>query len=75
MLSKEEALQIAQKLKKGIDNFTEYEDAFVFGCSQDRGFGGKSTPIVILKADGRAISIVEYCDMPETKQISEGSIE
>lgn len=74
MLNKDEALNIAKKLKKNIDNYSEYEDAFVFGCTKDNGFGGQSTPIVILKKNGKAISIVEYCDMPESEFIGEGSI-
>lgn len=70
----EKALEIAKKHKKKIDNYSEYEDAFVFGCTKDEGFGGQSTPIVILKKDGKAISIVEYCDMPSTEFIREGNI-
>ena len=54
MISYDEALKIAKDNKNEIDNFEEYENAFVFGFSGDTGFGG-SSPVVIDRRSGDAL--------------------
>lgn len=58
MITFEKAYEIAKQLKPNIDGCTEYENGFVFGFSGDDDFiGGNHTPCVILKKDGRAVTM------------------
>lgn len=58
MITYEVALQTAKELKPTIDNCTEYENGYVFGCHADDDYiGGGHTPCVILKKDGRAVTM------------------
>lgn len=58
MISYDEALAKAKELKPDIDNGTEYENGFVFGCTKDDMYeGGNHAPVVILKADGKAVTM------------------
>ena len=57
MVGYEEALKIAKSNYPEVDNFEEYEKAFVFGNSKENSFGGPS-PIVIDKSSGEALMFV-----------------
>ena len=58
MITYEAAYEIAKEIKPDIDNVAEYDNAFVFGCKADDGYiGGNHSPVVILKEDGRAVSM------------------
>lgn len=54
-----EAYLLAKELKANIDNGTEYENGYVFGCYDDDNYigGAGHTPIVILKADGKVVNM------------------
>lgn len=49
----------AKEVKTEIDNCTEYENGFVFGCSKDNEFvgGGDHVPVVVLKEDGKVVNL------------------
>lgn len=58
MITYDEALKKAKELKPTIDGCTEYENGYVFGSSQDEGYiGGNHTPCVILKENGKAVTM------------------
>lgn len=58
MITYESALEKAKTLKPNIDSCTEYDNAYVFGCSTDDGEG--SSPVVVLKEDGREVTFPWY---------------
>lgn len=59
MITYEVALETAKKLKGDIDNCTETENGYIFGCKNDDNYEGGAghTPVVILKKDGRAVNM------------------
>lgn len=70
MTSYEEALAKARELKPDIDNCTEYEKGYVFGCHADDAYdGGGHVPCVILKEDGRAVSFPLFLVQGAGKEI------
>lgn len=58
----EKTYAIAKQRKDQIDNYTEYENAFVFGYSGDSDYiGGYShTPVVVMKEDESATNMPEF---------------
>lgn len=60
MISYDEALKKAKELKPEIDNCIEYDNAFIFGCHEDDKYDGVKQPCVIVRADGRAITMIGY---------------
>ncbi len=70
MIKFEDALKRAKELKKDIDNGSEYERGFVFGCRADDMYeGGNHSPVVILKEDGRAVTMPYFVSMGKGKKI------
>ena len=58
MITYEVAYEKAKELKPSIDNCTEYENGYVFGCKSDDDYiGGGHSPCVILKEDGKAVTM------------------
>ncbi|MGP1508493.1 MAG: hypothetical protein ACTTJW_06420 [Sphaerochaeta sp.] len=58
MVSYEEAYKITKELKPTINNCTETTNAYVFGChSDDVYIGGGHSPCVIMKEDGKAVTM------------------
>lgn len=58
MITYEVAYETAKGLKPTIDHCTEYENAYVFGCKEDDMFeGGNHSPCVIMKNDGKAVTM------------------
>lgn len=58
MISYEDAFEKAKGLKKDIDSCTEYENGYVFSFTGDSDYiGGRHSPVVILKSDGRAVTM------------------
>lgn len=62
MITYEEALKLAKTKKPNTNNCTEYEDAYMFGSSEDEGYDGGSghTACVILKETGVIVTMSEY---------------
>ena len=56
MIGFEDALQLARERKPNIDYCIEYKKGYRFGFTGDQGDGGPG-PVVILKKDGRAVSM------------------
>ena len=73
MITYEEALKIAKEQKEHIDHFYECEKAYVFSYSGDANYiGGLGhTPVVILKEDGRQVTMPELVYMGTGKTIKE----
>lgn len=70
MIGYDEALKIARKAKKNIDQCIEHENAYVFGFSgDDEMIGGGASPVVIMKDDGRAVTMPYYVMFHATKEI------
>lgn len=61
MVSYNEALSCAKLHKGNIDNCTEYENAYVFGCTDDDNYigGAGHTPVVVWKKSGRVTDLPE----------------
>ena len=72
-LSLEDAAKIAREHKPDIDNFIEYEDAFVFGCAGD-SFRVETSSCVVLKETGEVISMEAYLGMQGTNHIKAGRL-
>lgn len=60
MIGFDEALSIAKDARDGIDNFTEYEDAYIFGSSRDDDSFGYMGPVVVLKENGSCINMTAF---------------
>lgn len=60
MITFEDALKMAKQTKPNVDNCTEYEKGWVFGCYEDSHYigGYEHTPLVILR-DGTQTIIPE----------------
>ncbi len=57
MITFEEAVQKAKKLKPNIDGGTEWENGYVFSNHKEgKNIGGPS-PVVILKKNGEAVNM------------------
>lgn len=75
MISYEKALAKANELLKGIDHCLEYEDAYVFSVKKyEDEIGGNHQPCVILKKDGRAVTLVHYYMNSSGEEIREFDI-
>lgn len=58
MITYEEAYKTAKELKPSIDFCTEYENGYVFSCTDDENYiGGGHSPCVILKKNGKAVTM------------------
>ena len=75
MVTYDEALAIARKLKKNIDACDEYNDAYVFKARSEEYMIGGPGPCVVLKENGKAISQVNYFDSYQAQHIREFNIE
>lgn len=62
MVSYEEALALAVKLKPNIDACDEYDQAFLFKCKEEEWLIGGDGPIVVLKETGKAINQIAFFD-------------
>jgi hypothetical protein len=62
MVSYEEALAIARKLKPNIDACDEYDQAFLFKCKSEEWLIGGDGPVVVLKDTGKAIHQLAFFD-------------
>lgn len=56
----EEAFEIAKELKEKIDYCDETGNAFIFGAEEERYTIGGNSPVVVIKADGKAIDMTHY---------------
>lgn len=69
------ALKTAKKYKPDTDNYTEYKDAYVFGCHEDDNSSGGSGPCVVLKEDGKAVNMAFFMTRYDVGEpIQEGDI-
>ena len=59
MITYEEALKIARKLKHGIDCYSECKVAYIFRNSKDPDSDGGDGPCVVLKDTGEAVNYLE----------------
>ncbi len=71
MITYEQALEKARKLKQGIDACDEYDKAFVFKRKADRFNIGGDGACVILKDSGKAIEQTEFYDEYGAEHIRE----
>ena len=62
MITSEEALDIAKKLKKNIDACDEYKTAYVFKAKADEFTIGGDGPCCVLKENGKAIGMTAFID-------------
>ena len=70
MLTFEEAKKKARKLEPRVNNCTETLDAFIFGISDSTDIGEE--PIVVMKNNGKVISITGYLDKSDkTEEIKD----
>ena len=61
MITFEEALTIAKKIRPDIDGGTEFEKGYVFSrTGDDKYVGGPHSPVCILKSDGTRLPVVEF---------------
>ena len=61
MITYEDALKIAKEREPEIDNASEYENGFEFGCSkQEKCYGSAHPPVVIRKRDGQWLKMQEF---------------
>ena len=70
MTTFESAKKEALKLRRDVDFCMEYEKAYVFSKKNDISIGGEG-PVVILKDSGKAINMVEFCNMHSGELIRE----
>ncbi|MEE1275003.1 MAG: hypothetical protein UHI81_10950 [Olegusella sp.] len=69
----DEALARARRVKHGITNYVEYEDAFIFG--DDVMEIGGSGPVVVLKDNGDCVNMPYYVSTShDLEVVSEGRI-
>lgn len=71
MISYDEALKKAKKLKPNIDYCAEFENAYMFAAEAERYDIGGDGPVFILKNDGSAIGSTAYYDDFVTKTIGD----
>ena len=62
MITYEEALAIARKLKNSIDACVEFDNAYVFKAKAEDHMIGGDGACCVLKKDGRAVSQTEFYD-------------
>ena len=74
MVNFKEALEIINAYDHEFDYCTEYDDAFVFGKSDDMSFGGWNSPAAVLKEDGSCINFVAYIAEGAGEVVREGYI-
>lgn len=66
MITYEQALETAKKIKPNIDECVEWENGWVFEYSGDDGFqGGMENgigrgPVVIRKSDGQRMNMIQF---------------
>lgn len=71
MISYDEALKKAKKLKPSSDYCVEFENAYMFAAEAERYDIGGDGPVFILKDDGSAIGSTAYYDNFATESISD----
>ena len=59
-MTRDEAYEIAKKVKKGIDGGEEWKYAFMFMSSAEDGDVGGSGPCVVIKETGDAVKWAYY---------------
>lgn len=70
MITFNEALETAKTVKQNIDTCIEYENGYVFGAKEDDNYiGGNHTPVVILKKDGKAVTMPYFICKGAGKEI------
>ncbi len=59
MITYDEAYKIAKEKKEAINKVIEYENGYVFCHTEDAKWDGGAghVPVVILKADGKAVTM------------------
>lgn len=60
MITYEEAKKTAQAAKINIDSVLEYKDAYIFYNSKARGNAQEDNEVVVLKRDGKVVSMTSY---------------
>lgn len=71
MITYEVAYETAKKLKPNIDSCYETENGYVFSCKEDELWDGGAghSPVVVLKEDGRAVSMPYFVKRGTGKEI------
>ena len=73
MITYEQAKAKAQKVLTGINTVLEYKDAYMFYNSKARGQEQEDNEVIVLKKNGKIISMTEYVmgtkDNSEPKRI------
>ncbi len=66
-----EAYVKAKEVKENIDNCTEHENGFIFGCSDDDKYigGGGHVPVVVLKDSGNVVNLPYFLTHGAGKEI------
>ena len=60
MIDYEQAKKKAVVHKKDLDSALEYRDAYVFYSSKARGNAAEDSEVVVLKSDGRVVTMSQY---------------
>lgn len=60
MISYDDAEKKARELKPEIDHCIEYDNAYIFACHADSEYEGTRQPCVILRNDGRPVTLLWY---------------
>lgn len=75
MVTFEQALETAKKLKPNCDACDEYNDAYLFKRKADEFTIGGDSPCIVLKESGKAINVVEYFDNYDAEHVREFDLE
>lgn len=75
MITYEEALKKAKSIKPDINYCVEYEQGFMFSNNDGVvSYGGGNAPVVILKKDGKAVSMAYFAAKFEGEPVKEFNI-
>lgn len=72
MITYDEALKKAKSILPGINNCVEYKQGWMFAKNEKEvSYGGGGAPVVILKTDGKAVSMAYFAAKFEGEPIKE----
>lgn len=75
MITYEDALKKAKSIKPDINVCVEYKAGYMFGKNEkEETFGGGNAPVVILKDDGKAVSMAYFAAKFDGEPIKEFDI-
>lgn len=75
MVSYEEALKKAKSIKPDINICIEYKQGYMFGKNGgETTYGGGNAPVVILKENGKAVSMAYFAAKFDGEPIKEHKI-